>query len=474
MDLTMRQLLPILLILTACEQQHDTPEPQYVARIGDTALAGEEFVSRAESLLKKGYRSIQQIDQQAKMKLLDGVIAQDLLVREGLVQGLDRKPAIAHEIERTAQKSIINKLYEKQALRGDYRSSEKELQIFAKEYGYDTEVLTRQIVCTSEEDALEALQALLDGVSFEDLVPIYSTAAIQRRFGPAGKLGWFKMGQMLPELKEPTAALSPGEYSPRPIKTQMGFHVFKLEARRPLDFAANRSWLEEKARIQKRANDMEQYIHQLRDKYNLQPNREGLLALGALPPETREKIGGKLTLFSWDGGQLTIEDYLTSHRGGHSTHPSKLDSATLHRATENMAGVRIMMEEGRVLGYDRDEEIVRRIEQRRNELIVDWLYRTEGVNKARQQPIEDQHISAYYEANIEQYTRSDGKVAPLNLVHKSIGTLLRTQAENKAMDDFIALLHEKYGVEKYPDALATIDLTLPVRAQTGKDGDKGR
>ena len=74
-----------------------------------------------------------------------------------------------------------------------------------------------------------------------------------------------------------------------------------------------------------------------------------------------------------------------------------------------------MMAEGRKLQYDRDPEVREPVEQKRDALIVEWLYRTEGREVARQQPITEEDVRTYYDANVEMFTRTDGKVADLSL-----------------------------------------------------------
>ena len=404
----------VLLALVACGTD---PEPTYVARIGETILSKEDFRERAQKLMETGYEHIEEMNADAKLALLNGVIARELLVREGLRRGLDREPSIAREVERTEQRAVMNKLYEEEALLGNYTSTEEELRTFAKEREYDVEVLSRQIVCATEEEALEVLMALQEGTPFESLVPIYSTETIQRRFGPAGQLGWFKMGHMLPELMEPIRNMDEGQLYPQPVKTQIGYHVFSLDKRRHVDFADQREWLQEKARVQKRADDMEQYVHRLRREYELEAHDDGLKALAA--PDGEEQV-----LFSWRGGQLTTAAYWVKLEASHS----RLDSAARYKAAENLAGVQIMMAEGRKLQYDRDPEVREPVEQKRDALIVEWLYRTEGREVARQQPITEEDVRAYYDANVEMFTRTDGKIADLSLVYNSIKTLLRQRA----------------------------------------------
>ena len=79
---------------------------------------------------------------------------------------------------------------------------------------------------------------------------------------------------------------------------------------------------------------------------------------------------------------------------------------------------------------------------------------------ARQQPITEEDIRAYYDANVEMFTRSDGKVADLSLVYNSIKTLLRQQAATKAMDAFISRLREQYSedIEINTEVLAEVSL----------------
>ena len=450
-----------LFALVACGTE---PEPTYVARIGGTTLSKEDFRERAQKLMQTGYKHIEEMNADAKLELLNGVIARELLVREGLRRGLDREPSIAREIERAEQKAVVNKLYEEEALHGDYKSTEEELRAFAKEREYDVEILSQQIVCATEEEAWEVLTALQEGSSFESLVPIYSTATIQRRFGPAGQLGWFKMGNMLPELKEPLRTMDEGQLYPQPVKTQMGHHVFRLDKRRHVDFAAQREWIREKARVQKRADDMEQYIHHLRREYQLEAHAEGLKALAAPAPAGAERL-----LFSWRGGQLTTAAYWANLQASHS----RLDSAARYKAAENLAGVQIMMAEGRKLQYDRDPQVREQVERKRDVRIVEWLYRTEGREVARQQPIADEDIRAYYDANVEMFTRADGKVADMSLVYNSIGTLLRQQAATKAMDAFIARLREQYSADIKINAAVLAEVSLQGLAQFDEDADEG-
>lgn len=77
------------------------------------------------------------------------------------------------------------------------------------------------------------------GANFEKMAQELSTDVATAPKG--GDVGYFERGQMLPEFEEAAAALkNPGDLSP-PVRSQFGWHIIKLEGRRP---AGQRSYEE--------------------------------------------------------------------------------------------------------------------------------------------------------------------------------------------------------------------------------------
>ena len=374
----------VLLALVACGTES---EPAYVARIGETTLSKEEFRERAQKLMQTGYKHIEEMNADAKLALLNGVIARELLVREGLRRGLDREPSIAREVERTEQRAVMNKLYEEEALHGDYTSTEEELRTFAKEREYDVEVLSQQIVCATEEEALEVLMALQEGSPFESLVPIYSNGDHPAALWPGWPVGVVQDGPHAARVDGTTA-----DHGRGPTLSASGEDPNRL-SRLPTRQTAARGFCGPArvvARKSARAKAGRRYgtiCPSPAREYELEAHDEGLKALAA--PDGEERV-----LFSWRGGQLSTAGNWANIAANHS----RLDSAARYKAVENLAGVQIMMAEGRKLQYDRDPEVREPVEQKRDALIVEWLYRTEGREVARQQPITEEDIRVYYDA----------------------------------------------------------------------------
>ena len=106
MNRTARQALICLVILAA----HGTAlcgAEDTVARIGDKTISVRQFENLALELMKTGYRHIRKLDRKSKRELLDGIIARELLVMEGIRRGYDRDPAIAEFLEKTRRREIM-------------------------------------------------------------------------------------------------------------------------------------------------------------------------------------------------------------------------------------------------------------------------------------------------------------------------------------------------------------------------------
>ena len=423
-----------------------------VLRIGDKSISVAEFEKTAQKLRETGYSHVEELDQQGKQELLDGVIARELLVAEGLRRGYDRESAIAQAVAKSERRALMNRLYEREAVQASYAFSDADLQAFFAQQQYDVEVLSQHIVCATEEEARLVLELLDEGTPFESLIRPYSLPNIQQRFGPGGWVGWFKIGEVYEGLKVPLSTMPVGSVYPDPVQTVSGYHVFRLGERRPVDFAAAREWVEKQALVQSRADDMERYVGTLRARYQLVLDAEVFAALLALPLQATQWEEGDAPLLTWRGGQLMAQEYLALVEQGRAPHPAELDSARLYKAVDNLAGKQIMVAEARKLGIADDVDIRANVERERDALLVKRLYQAEA---ARVGEIGDEAVRAFYDQHIDQFTRADGQVADFAFVRESIRTALRQRAETEAMDALLAELREAYAgqIQVFPAAL---------------------
>lgn len=93
------------------------------------------------------------------------------------------------------------------------------------------EVQMRQILLGNEDDARKLLAQLAAGGKFEDLAQLVSKDASTKASG--GLLPWVPEGTLVPAIAQELNKLSPGQTTAAPVRTPNGFHVIRLEGRRP-------------------------------------------------------------------------------------------------------------------------------------------------------------------------------------------------------------------------------------------------
>lgn len=87
------------------------------------------------------------------------------------------------------------------------------------------------ILVKTEQEAKDAIAALDGGAKFSDLAKKKSSGPSAKE---GGELGWLSAGQLnrMPSLAQAVSELKKGNYTKKPVKTQYGWHVVKLEGER--------------------------------------------------------------------------------------------------------------------------------------------------------------------------------------------------------------------------------------------------
>ncbi|VAW00845.1 hypothetical protein MNBD_ALPHA06-2004 [hydrothermal vent metagenome] len=168
----------------------------------------------------------------AYARILDELIDQRLLALEAVRRGLeqDREAKIRLGIAR--ERILGNILVERSVADAVTETAIQRL------YGEQSklaepgeEVRARHILVDTQEAAVHIRKLLGEGASFAELAFEHSTDAATRLEG--GDLGYFTQDVMLAPFAEAAFALSLGELS-EPVQTKYGWHIIKLEGRRPV------------------------------------------------------------------------------------------------------------------------------------------------------------------------------------------------------------------------------------------------
>ena len=87
----------------------------------------------------------------------------------------------------------------------------------------------RHILLADEEKAVELIAALNAGGDFEALAKENSEGPTGAK---GGDLGYFAKSEMVPEFADAAFAIEVGSVSAKPVQTQFGFHIIKVEDKR--------------------------------------------------------------------------------------------------------------------------------------------------------------------------------------------------------------------------------------------------
>tara|TARA_Y100000310_G_C20597204_1_gene771137 strand:- start:109 stop:390 length:282 start_codon:yes stop_codon:yes gene_type:complete len=81
------------------------------------------------------------------------------------------------------------------------------------------------ILVKTEEEANVAYYDVTHGKSFGEVAKAVSICPSRKK---EGNLGWFGKNQMVKEFEQAAFSMQKGEIS-KPIKTQFGYHIIKIE-----------------------------------------------------------------------------------------------------------------------------------------------------------------------------------------------------------------------------------------------------
>ena len=103
---------------------------------------------------------------------------------------------------------------------------------------------------------------LMDGADFTELAKQHSRDATAR---DGGDLGTLKRGELSPEVESELLSLAPGEIS-KPVRSALGYHVFRLESKETLDAASIRQQIRDILFRQQYDNRLEVWLKEIKQR----------------------------------------------------------------------------------------------------------------------------------------------------------------------------------------------------------------
>jgi len=211
----------------AAQADDAAPEDEVIATVNGAPVRYSD-IELAERDLRA---QLDGVPDDVKFEYLVGVVIdRKVLASASLAAGLENDPEVERQVafyrERALADVYLTRQLEDAVSDADARAfyDQQISQIELQE-----EVRARHILVASEEEARAVVARLEAG---EDFVAVAQDVSIGPSGADGGDLGYFTADRMVPEFSDAAFALEPGAISD-PIQSEFGWHVIKVEDRRP-------------------------------------------------------------------------------------------------------------------------------------------------------------------------------------------------------------------------------------------------
>ena len=223
--------ISLILALLAGSPQVNTEETnQAIVTINGDAITEQQI--RAFFRRQAPVSGLQLNDPQAQTQLFGLFVDRELLYHEGVAQGIDKDPEVMLAIDEQRRQEIAKAMIERYSKEHPIKAEEIK-KYYDEEFAplRSFELRISHIQVDSEEAAQTILERLKKGEDFKALVKESSKDSVSNA---GGDLGWHSLQGLPVGFGEVLADLEPGQYS-RPIQSDVGWHIVKVTAKRPID-----------------------------------------------------------------------------------------------------------------------------------------------------------------------------------------------------------------------------------------------
>ncbi len=381
--------------------------------------------------------------------ILDSLIIQQLLIQEAYRLGLDASEEVNRLVLANKGEFLLDVLYLRE-IEDKISADEEEVRAFYDSLEY--KVKASHILVEDEETALILFDSLENSADFGELAVNHSLdpSAKQNR----GKLDYTVWGRMVMPFSEAIFNLNPGEIS-HPFKTNYGWHIARVEDRIPNDerksFEFMKQSLEEAIKNNYRAQLMDSFLTVVEERFPvtieeatveyLIHKRESLYPqplLESMPKNDfdlrqLDRHEKELILATWDGGQMTLGQYLTMIKQQRpEVRPDFDDYDKMAKFIFLQNVMDLLTAEARRKGIEDDPEYKRKIKRFKELTMVDIV---ENDSIPIYNPITEEEIRKYYDDNIELF-EVPAKIHVYEILLSSKEEALKNKNEIKSLTRF--------------------------------------
>ena len=437
--------LALLLTCTGCGPQDENPT---VAEVGDQTITVQDVRDFLAKLPE--YAKGEEAGKEPLRVHLQAMIDTELLLLEARSQGIEKSSSYLTRMIRIRKAKLVGE-YERRTI--EVTVADGEVEEYIVREGLARAIRLGEIVVADLETTEEAARQIEAGVSFADIASKLSmneeTAA---RGGDTGRFA--TKDAIIPVIAEKLFGLAIGSVSD-PIRIGDRYVVFKiLDEMTDQLHPRQRMKIAEEFKRKKHGIAKAELVAELRDKYRLEPVRDGIAAVVEALRTGSVDVGhdpSAIALYQYDGGQITAADLIGAAQGRKGNVLETLrDAEQVVSFVEQYIVPDLMIQEAAVRqGIDREEEVARWLEEQGEQLLVRVLRSKMLTEKVT---ITDDDLRQYYEANAERFLHPEQTEVQEILVRTEIEALrLKGMIEDGAAFGDLAKRHSVRSLEVRDD-----------------------
>ncbi len=206
-----------------------------IASVNGQPITEDQLNQFVSLLVEQGAQDSPELREQVKQEMIHRLVA----VQAAQKAGIDKRPAVQQELELARQGILVRALIadhlEKNPVTDAKVQAEydkiKATQADRKEYK------VRHILVKDEKEAEDLLASIkAKKITFEDAASKHSIDPGSGKNG--GDLGWGPSSNYVPEFAQAVESLKKGATSDKPVQSQFGWHIIRVEDERPVEFPA--------------------------------------------------------------------------------------------------------------------------------------------------------------------------------------------------------------------------------------------
>jgi len=436
------------LLINGCAKE------KIVAKVGELAITADEF--KTEFINR--YRTEENASKQSykeRLDYLDTMIDKKIKLVDAYRKGLDKNEDVVKAgedaQERVAvqqvlfQQEIVDKIINDQTIRDYYDKLGEEIS--ARHILIKCNPNDSASVDSAKARIDSVLKVINEGGDFAELAKALSDD--KSNAGNGGDLGWFGWGKMVDEFQNAAFALEVGQVSD-PVLTPFGWHLIKLEDRRPVDrepYEAMKDKLTEELRRIRwpEVREMaEEYLEDLKVA-------KGLVYYDSTLAEIYDRVtksespknvsifsdfnedDRKIVVAAWSSGEVTVGEMDEKIGNASIDYFKKPDD--FKQVIDGVVVPKLLKERAQEFGAFDDPEALKAAKEAREAKMMVDIEKLEVDDKIN---TDDETLKDFYSANLDKYV-TEQQVTIREILVDSKEEAEKLLAQGKSGADFAKL-----------------------------------